>query len=103
MANRRNAARISVFYGHYFGICSSELAELVPLPDSCGKSTRYFNRLQDFSVTIPRFYEGVYVNSIFSRIARLWNFLPAESFLLNYDLNGFKSEVNRHLLFLGSL
>ena len=103
MANRLNAARISLFYGYYFGICSSELAELVPLIDSCGKSTRYSKRLQDFSVTIPRCYEGVYVSSIFSRTARLWNFLPAECFLLTYDLNGFKSGVNRHLLFLGSL
>ena len=35
-------------------MCSSELAELVPLPYSRGRSTRYSDRLHDFSVTIPR-------------------------------------------------
>ena len=32
---------------------SLELTELVPLPHSNGRSTRYSNRLRDFSVTIP--------------------------------------------------
>ena len=43
---------------------------------------RYSDRLHDFSVTIPRCYKGVYVNSFFARKARLWNFLPIECFLL---------------------
>ena len=33
---------------------SSELADLVSLPYSLGRSTRYSDRLHDFSVTIPR-------------------------------------------------
>ena len=45
---RQNVASLSLFYRYYFGRCSSELAELVPLPYS-----RYSNRLHDFSVTIP--------------------------------------------------
>ena len=35
------------------GRCSSELAQLVPLPFYRGKSTRYSDRLHDFSVAIP--------------------------------------------------
>ena len=31
LAHRRNVARLSLFYKHYFGKCSSELAQLVPL------------------------------------------------------------------------
>ena len=31
LAHRRNVARLSLFYKHYFGRCSSELAQLVPL------------------------------------------------------------------------
>ena len=38
-AHRRNVA--SLFYRYYFGRCSSELAQLVPLPFSRGSSTRY--------------------------------------------------------------
>ena len=59
-------------------------------------------KLHDFSVTIPICYKDVYANSFFPRTARLWNFLPIECFPLIYDLNGFKSRFNRHLLTLGS-
>ena len=51
-----------------------------------------------FSVTIPRCYKDVYVNNFFPCTARLWNSLPIECFALTYDLNGFKSRVNRHLM-----
>ena len=70
-AHLRNVASLSIFYRYYFGRCSSELAQLVPLPYSRRRSTRYFDRLHDFSVTIPRFYKDVYVNSFFPRTARL--------------------------------
>ena len=90
-------ASLSLFYRYYFGRCSSELAELVPLPFSRGRSTRYSDRLHDFSVTIPRCYKDVYVNSFFPRTARLWNSVHKECFPLTYDLGDFKSRINRHL------
>ena len=102
LAHRRNVANLSLFYRYYFGRCSSELAQLIPLPFSRGRSTRYSDRLHDFSVTIPRCYKDVYVNSFFPRTAKLWNFLPIECFLLIYDLCGFKSRINRDLLTVGS-
>ena len=40
-----NVASLSLFYRYYFGRCSSELAQLVPLPFSRGRSTRYSDRL----------------------------------------------------------
>ena len=72
------------------------------LPHSCGSSTRYFNLLHDFSVTFPRSYKDVYVNSFSPRTAGLWNSLLTECFPLTYDLNGFKSRFNRKLFSLGS-
>ena len=78
LAHRRNVASLSLLYRYYFGKCSSELAELVPLPFSQGRSTRYSDGLHDFSVTITGCYKDVYVNSFFSRTAKLWNFLPVE-------------------------
>ena len=39
---------------YYFGRCTSELDELVPLPPSHNRSTPHSNRLHDFSVTILR-------------------------------------------------
>ena len=102
LAHRRNVASLSFFYRYYFGRCSSELAQLVPLPYSRGRSTRYSDRLHDFSVTIPRCYKDVYVNNFFPRTARLWNSLPIECFPLTYDLSGIKSRINRYLLTVGS-
>ena len=56
LADRQNVAGLSLFYRCYFGRYYSELAQLVPLPFSLGRSTRYSDRLHDFSVTIPRCY-----------------------------------------------
>ena len=54
---------------NYFGRCSFELAQLVPLSYSWGRSTPYSDRLDDFSVTIPMMSpfhsKDVYVNCFF--------------------------------------
>ena len=97
-----SSSTLSLFYRYYFGRCSSELAQLVLLPYSQGRSSHYSDRLHDFSFTILRCYKNVYVNSFFPRTARLWNSLPIECFPLTYDLSGFKSRINRHLLIVGS-
>ena len=97
LAHCQNVASLSLFYSYYFGRCSSELAQLIPLPFSRGRSTRYSDRLHDFSVTIPRCYKDVYVSSFFPRTARAWNSLPIECFPLTYDLKGFKSRITRHI------
>ena len=53
LAHRQNVARLSLFHRCYFERYSSELAQLVLLPCSQGKSTCYNDRLHDFSNTIP--------------------------------------------------
>ena len=88
LAHHRHVASLSLFYRYYFGRCSSQLAQLVPLPYSRGRSTRYSDRSHD--------------NSFFPRTARLWNSLPIECFPLTYDLSGFKSRINRYLLTVSS-
>ena len=98
----QNVASLSPFYRYYFGRCSSELVELVPLPYSQGRSTCYSDNLHYFSVTIPRCYKDVNVSSFFPHTSRLWNSLPIECFPLTYDLSGFKSRINRHFLTVGS-
>ena len=96
LAHHQNVASLSLFCRYYFCRYSSELAQLVPLPYSQGRSTHYSDRLHDFSVTIPRCYKDVYVNSFFPCTARLWNYLPIECFPFTYDLSGFKSRINRY-------
>ena len=97
----QNVASLSLFCSYYFGRCSSELAQLVPLPYSWGRSTRYSDRLHDFSVAIPRCYKDVYVNSFFRLTVRLCNSLPTECFALTCDLSDFKSRINKHILTAG--
>ena len=98
----QNVTSLSLFYIYYFSRFSSELAELVPLSYTRGRSTHYSDRLHDFSVIIPRCYKDVNVNSFFLRTARLWNSLPIECFPLTNHLSGFKSVINRHLSNAGS-
>ena len=98
LAQCQNVASLSLFYRHYFGRCSSELAQLVPLPYSQDRSTHYSDKLDNFSVTIPRCYKDACVNSFFPHRAKLWNSLPIKCFPVTFDLNGFKARINRHLL-----
>ena len=71
--HHQNVASLSLSYSYYFLGCSSELAELVSLPHSSGKSTRYSNRLHVFFVAICRCYEDVYVNSFFPLTAKVYS------------------------------
>ena len=98
MAHRSNVASLRLFYRYYLGRCSSELAQLFTFPFSRGRSALYSDRLHDFSLTIPVCYKDVFVNSSFPCTARLWYSLPIECFPLTFDLNGFTSRTNRHLL-----
>ena len=84
LAHHWNMASLSLFYRYYFGIYSSELAKLVQLSFSWRRSTRHSDRLHDFSVTISRCFNDVYVNCFFPRTARLCNSLPIECFPLTY-------------------
>ena len=102
LAHRQNVASWSLSHRYYFCRCSCELAQLIPLPYSRGRCTGYSDRLHYFSVIIPRHYKDVYVNSFLPHTIRLWNSLPIECFPLTFDLNGFKSRINRHLLSSGS-
>ena len=66
LIHRRTVASLSLLYiyRYYFGRSSAELTELVPLCHSRGSSTRYSNKLHNFSATIPRSHMYVYVNSL---------------------------------------
>ena len=44
----------------------------------------------------------IYLNSFFTVTARCWNYLSIEGIPLTYDLNGFKSGSDGHILSVGS-
>ena len=103
LTHRRNVTSLSLFYRYYFGRCSLELSQLVPLSFSRGRPNDYSDRLHDFSATSPKCYKEDYVNSFFPCTARIYNSLSIECSPLTYVLSGFKSRINRHLLTVGPL
>ena len=102
LLNHHYASSLSLFYRYYFGKCSSEPVELVPLPYLHGRSTCYSDRLHDISVTITWCYKDVCVNSLFLHTARPWNPLLIKFVPLIYGLSDFKSRISRHLLSVSS-
>ena len=99
LTHRRNVASLSLFYLYYFSRCSSELAQLVPLPSTRGRSTHYSDRLNKFSVTIPI---RMSMSTVSFHTQLDFGILSIECFPLIYDLNSFKSRINRELLTEGS-
>ena len=83
LAHHGNEASLSLFYRYYFGDVHLNWLNWL----------HFLHWFHDFSVTIPRWYKDVYVNSFFPCTGRLWNSLPIECFPLTYDLNGFKSKI----------
>ena len=90
LAHHQNVASLSLFCRYYFRRCSSELAQLVPLAFSRGRSTHYSDRLHDF---LSPFLDvtRMSMSSFFPCTTRLWNSLLIECFTLTYNLNGFTS------------
>ena len=102
LAHLRNISSLNFFYRYYFGRCSSELAQLVPLLYSQGRATRYSDRLHVFLsplIDVKRISMSTrsFLAQLDSGILCQWN-----CFSLTYDLDGFKSRINRHLLTVGS-
>ena len=83
MAFHRNAASLRLFYRHYFGRFSSELAQMVPLHHFRGRPIRHSDRLHDFSVTIPRCFKVDLLPAPVDSVGILC--LYSECFPLNYD------------------
>ena len=79
-----NLASLSIFYRHYFGRCLSELAELFPLHYSRRRSTRYSDRLHDFSISVLRFYKDVYIQQFLS--SHSWTLEFSVCRMLSFDL-----------------
>ena len=92
LAHGPNVITLNLFYRYYFGRCSSELAELVPLILMGGPLVILIGCIA-FFVTTPRSNKDAYVSSFFCHTARLWKLLPLEPSFLIYDLNGFKGTV----------
>ena len=59
LANIENVADSSLIYRYHFGMCFSELAELVQLLHAHGRFNFHSNQLHDLSVTIAASYKNI--------------------------------------------
>ena len=98
LLHRRNVASLSLFYKYYHAKCSMELADLVPPRRVNVRTTRLSERLHQYAVRPPRCNRKFYQSSFFPRTAGLWNSLPRDCFPSEYNVNMFKSRVNKILL-----
>ena len=105
-AHRRNVAIFSLFHRYYFGECSTELAKLVLLPDSRGRSTWYsidcmifqspFPDVTRMSMSTVSFLAQLDSGILFlcNSTSIFWLFSPyILCFPLIFDLSGFKSRI----------
>ena len=98
LSHRRNVASLSLFYKYHHGHCSDDLKDLTPALKIFNRVTRYSTTAHSMTVQVPTCYKQFYTSSFFPRASILWNSLPSSCFPACYDLQKFKSNVNRHLL-----
>ena len=99
LSHRRNVASLSLFYKYLHGHCSDDLKVLTPDIKAFSRVTRYSTKAHSMTVQVPSCNKTFYTTSFFPRTSRLWNSLPSSCFPTGYDLQRFKSNINRHLLF----
>ena len=106
LAHRWNLTTFSLYYRYYFGRCSSEMDELVP--HIFLKVGLLVNLIDCMMFLSPFLYVKKMSMPIVCLVAQFvrqldwfWNYLPIGCFALNYNLNAFKTRINRHLLTAG--
>jgi len=97
LSHRRKVASLSLFYRYFHGRCSKELADLVPATRVFPRDTRLAVNSHPYTVMVPTTHTETYARTFFPSTAKLWNSLPASCFPEAYDLQHFKSNVNKHL------
>jgi hypothetical protein len=97
LSMRREVAALSLFYRYYFGRCSAELHNCIPPPLVRPRSTRQATQSHKYSVVLYQTRIERYSKSFFPATSVRWNKLPEELFPVEYNLNIFKSNINRYL------
>ena len=96
--DHQNAVSSSLFCGYYFGRCSPEFANMIPMPYSRWSSTFY---VTDCMISQSPFVAVLWISILTNFcLAQLdsWNSLRGECSPLMYDLNSFKSKIIKPLL-----
>ncbi|VEN62601.1 unnamed protein product [Callosobruchus maculatus] len=98
LEHRRRVADLSLIYRFYDGRCSSELSRIITPKAVRTRNTREALRAHPYQVEVLTPRTSLIQHSFFWRASTLWNQLPGNLFPDGYNLQRFKSIVNRHIL-----
>ena len=97
LSHRRDVASLSLFYKYYNGHCSKELASLVPSTKIHSRVTRHSIKSHPFSVTVPKCSKNFHSFLEHQFFGICFFHLALSCFPDSYNLQSFKSSVNRYL------
>ena len=100
LSQRRDVASLALLYRYFHGECSEELQAMVPPVKVFPRNTRLASSVKTnhrYFLDIPFINRQFHAASFFPRTAQLWNELPFSCFPVSYNLNLFKSRINRYL------
>ena len=86
----RKVASLSLFYRHYFGHCSDELAACIPPPMAQPCSIRQATFAHNYCVELPNARINRFIDGFFLSTSHLWNSLPSAVFPASLNLPSFK-------------
>ncbi|XP_065662627.1 uncharacterized protein LOC136085264 [Hydra vulgaris] len=97
LSYRCNVASLSLFYKYYNGHCSKELVSLVRFTKVHSRVIRHSIKFHPFSVAVPKCFKNSCSSSFFLRASVPWSLLPSCCFPDSFNLQSFKSSVNRYI------
>ena len=95
LSQRRLVGELSIFYRYFNGRCSQEIRDIIPVPLTRVRTTRSSTYSHPFQVSLPTSQTLANKSSCIPRACNLWNVLPSSSFPESYNLQSFKSKINK--------
>ena len=94
--HRRKVGDLALFYRYFHGRCSADLARSIPPRAVHSRSTRRATAAHQYQVQLTTPRTSLFKDSYMWRTSSLWNGLPEAVFPREYNLQRFKTNVNRH-------
>ena len=97
LAHRRTISALSLYYRYFHGVCSVELKSIITPKTVFTRNTRFSNAQHPFAVKLENNRTSAFANSFIPMTSRDWNSLPATVFPATYNLQLFKTHIDRYL------
>ena len=95
LSHRRLVEDLSIFYGYFHGLCSQEIREIISVPLRRVRSTRSSTHSHPFRASLPNPRTLSHKSPFILKTCNLWDVLPSSCFPESYNLQSFKSKINK--------